>query len=72
MARLPKGTKPTPAKERMKLYREELEKAGGRRMTFDLPPDAADALETIIQRDGCTAKEAVTTALVNETKRKKH
>lgn len=56
----------------MKLYREELEKAGGRRITFDLPPEAASALETIRLRDDTTAKEAVTLALVNEAKRKKH
>ncbi len=64
MARLKVGEKPVPKAIRMKKYREELERSGGRRVIVDIEQPAALALETIMAREACTMKVAVSTALV--------
>lgn len=70
MARLKKGETPTPHKERLKLYRQELEASGGRRLSVDLNKEATQAIDTIIKKHkAATAKEAVTIALIAEAKR---
>lgn len=71
MGRLKAGEKPTPHKERMKTYRQNLVQAGGRRILADLPPEGAQALEVVMVRDDLTIKEALTVALVAHAKQKK-
>lgn len=65
MARLQSGTTPTPVNERLKRYREELERSGGQRLLVDIGSEAASALEAIRLRDGTTKKDAVTAALIS-------
>jgi molybdenum cofactor biosynthesis enzyme MoaA len=65
MARLPNGTPATPAKVRLKQYREELRMAGGRRVIIDLESEGAKALECLRRREGVkTIKDAITQALL--------
>lgn len=69
MGRLPAGVKPTPHKDRLKVYRNALIERGGRRLPpVDLEPEGAKALAAIIERDGLTIKEAVTKALIEFSK----
>lgn len=73
MARLPKGQTPTPHKDRMKIYRQELESSGGRRLNVDLPKEAVDAMNKIIKRktpEISTAKDAIIHSLIRESMRK--
>lgn len=67
--------KPTPAKDRLKQYRKDLEKSGGHRLIADIEADANVALQTIIALDtpvsearGVTQKEAVSNALLHYAK----
>lgn len=64
MARLPAGVEPTPHKDRLRKYREELVKIGGRRLNVEIRSDANEALEAVMARDVCSAKEAVERALI--------
>lgn len=75
MGRLPAGVKPTPHKERLAIYREELERTGGHRLIADIGREANDALQTIKSLDtpsnpvrGVTDKDAVTKALIHYAK----
>ena len=65
MGRLAAGVKPTPHKERQKIYRKDLTLQGGRRVIADLEPEGAQALSAIMEREKLTIKEAVTTALTH-------
>lgn len=71
MARLPKGVKPTPHKDRLKKYRDELVESGGRRMSIDLTPEANQALTDVIAHEGVgtTARDVINRALIGEAKR---
>lgn len=72
MGRLAKGQKPAPLAERLERYRTELVKSGGRRVLVDIGPEANQALEAIMERDGIqTIKEAVSTALISYAGRRK-
>lgn len=55
-----------PLSERLKGYRQELERRGGRRLLVDIEPDANAALERLVksQRFGKTLKDAVSGALM--------
>lgn len=64
MARLKAGEKPVPHTERMRMYRANLEREGGKRLTVDLPPDATKAMNTIMQARSVTAKDAIAFALI--------
>jgi hypothetical protein len=69
MARLPAGVKPTPHKERQKIYREDLAQQGGRRVIADLEPDAAKALTSVMERDKLSIKDAVSNSLIHYAKK---
>lgn len=64
MGRLKAGQAPTPHRERLKTYRQNLVQAGGRRILADLAPDGAQALEAVMARDGLSIKDAITAALL--------
>lgn len=68
MARLKAGVTPTPHRERLKGYRADLEKRGGRRVSADLEPEPAQALQSIMDRDQVSAKDAISNALLNYAK----
>jgi hypothetical protein len=72
MARLPAGQKPTPRKDRVAGYREELTNRGGHRLIADLEPNAHEALKTITDRvdPPLTQKAAVSAALIDFASRK--
>ncbi len=55
-----------PLNERLKGYRADLERRGGRRLLVDIEPDANAALAQLVksQRFGKTLKDAVSGALV--------
>lgn len=70
MARLPNGTAPVPHKIRLKGYRVELEKRGGRRLNADIEAKANAALAVIMaaltaRMPRAKIKDAITDALVN-------
>ena len=64
MARLPKGATPIPHQTRLKKYREELARSGGRRVIVDIEAEPARALESVMERSGGTIKQVVSEALV--------
>lgn len=68
MAQLPAGVQPTPYKDRLKTYRAELEKRGGRRINADIEAEAAKALAAIMERDQLTARDAISKALITYSK----
>lgn len=55
-----------PLNERLKGYRADLERRGGRRLLVDIEPDANAALAQLVksQRFGKTLKDAVSGALI--------
>lgn len=55
-----------PLSERLKGYRADLERRGGRRLLVDIEPDANAALAQLVksQRFGKTLKDAVSGALL--------
>lgn len=64
MARLPQGVAPTPHKIRLRGYREDLVKRGGRRLNTDIEAEANQALTRIMIAYNMNVKDAVTKALV--------
>ena len=64
MARLKAGVAPTPHKERLKGYRAELEKRGGKRISADLEAMPVEALKAIMARESVNAKDAISMALI--------
>ena len=58
-------TKTLTPKERQRLHRQKRRLAGYHLIHVDLPPDAAEALETIMQERGCSQATAVADALMH-------
>lgn len=66
MGRLTKGSKPEPFRTRLKRYRSDLARRGGRRLSVELDPDANQALE-VVQTfpEHTTIKSAIAAALIH-------